>query len=360
MKTDPKFEDLAALWAKGVRHPVYLFAGPDTVRKEEALALFRARFFSQPDADFNIDKFDGDTASGADILNALQTLAFLGPGRLVLVRRADQLSAADAGRLADGLGGVPKGNTLILFWEDRLDNRSVLTQAVRSAEGIALTFWAPFEEQLPRWVQDRVRSLGKTMGVAAAEALIESVGSGLGDLAQEIEKLALYVGDRKDISAEDVASFRPDTRPLESTELDRALWRRDTPEALRLLGLLQAQGDPPELLIAHMARVYRKLLLGKTLLGEKKVSPPELWNHVWIRKRAEQEEYTAALARYSWRDLLDALGTLVQAEWELKTGQLDPETGLTLVVRNLTGKAAALGAGRGEAVHRAREPRHFA
>jgi DNA polymerase III subunit delta len=327
----PTYESVAAGWAKGAFHPVYLFAGPDALLKEEALKKFQEAFLGKgADPGLSVDRFDGETASAGQILSALKTFSLLGDKRLVLVRRAQELAPSETNALADGLTGLPEGNSLLLLWEERADERSVLVQAVKSA-GIVLTFWAPFENQLPRWVQDRARSLNKTISLETAGALIDTVGAALPDLAQALEILSLYAKDRPGLEPRDLEILQTETRSLQFLEFDRAFWRRDKAKALELARLLTAQGQEPVFVLPQLARVYRKLFMAKAMLAEKK-SLDDVWQQVRIKSREPQREFSEALSGHSWEDLLNALETIAEAEREFKTGRREGDAGLTAVI----------------------------
>ncbi len=334
-----KSENLASLsaqWAKGTFHPVYLLAGSDTLQKDEAVAVFQKHFLGGDASGLNVDRFDGETAQAADILGAWRTMAFLGGRRLILVRRAQDLPKPEANLLAEGLESPPTGNTLIFLWdENKADNLNVLVQAAKSA-GIVATFWAPFENQMPGWIQERAGSLGKSMSFDAARALLDVVGPNLAELAQEVEKLALYAKDKKAIELSDVEAIAPESTSLQFLEFDRAFWRRDKGEILRMLEMRRSQGDPPEMLLPQMVRIYRKLLSAKMLLAEKKATREEIgFLMLRVKMRDPQEEFLQAIGSFSWDQLMGGMEKLLQAEWDLKSGRLDPDIGLTLLVSGL-------------------------
>jgi DNA polymerase-3 subunit delta len=324
---------LSAGWERGVFHPVYLFGGPDALQKEEAVESLKARFLKGGDSGLNVDKFDGETAEAGPIVNAYQTPPFLGGGRLVLVRRAQELSSAAAEILAEALATPSPSNCLVLLWEGKPDGRNPLVRAAREA-GPEATFWTPFENQLPRWIAARARSQGKTIAPDAAEALLELTGPGLPDLAQEIEKLVLYVKDRPLISLADVEATGGGNRTIGFMEWDRALWRRDRAKSLELLAFLKAQGQAPEALLAHLARAFQKLILGKALKAEG-TPPTEMWNRLQIRVRGAQGDFETAVESRGWEELMKVLETLSEADGNLKSGRMDPDWGMSLLVREV-------------------------
>ena len=63
----------------------YLINGEDELKRETVLKRLRARISKLGDIDFNCDTFDGETASGGDIVSACNTMPFASDVRLVVV-----------------------------------------------------------------------------------------------------------------------------------------------------------------------------------------------------------------------------------------------------------------------------------
>lgn len=334
----PKGDTLASLsaqWAKGTFHPVYFFGGPETLQKDEAVKALQKYYLKGEDAAMNLDKFDGDTASAGEVINAFQTLPFLGGGRLVVVRRAHDFTPAEASRLADALEKPPQANCLVLMWDEKPDGRSALVRAAR-AVGKELVFWIPFENQIPAWITERAAAAGKPMSADGARALLEAVGPSLPDLAQEIEKLVLYVKDKPRIEVPDVEAMGGGNRTLQFMEWDRTLWSKDKEKTLNLLQIMRSQGESPEGLLSQTARAYQKLLMGKALKAEK-VPVMEMWDRLWIRTREPQRAFEEALETHGWDELAAILETLADADHRLKTGRMDGEAGMTMLFCRLMG-----------------------
>jgi DNA polymerase III delta subunit len=66
--------------------PAYLILGDDLPKVEYALRRLRARIVEQSGSDLNIDEFDASVHGSVEVVNAANTLAFLGGTRLVLVQ----------------------------------------------------------------------------------------------------------------------------------------------------------------------------------------------------------------------------------------------------------------------------------
>ena len=72
------------------------------------------------------------------------------------------------------------------------------------------------------------------------------------------------------------------------------------------------------------------------LVSEKKTSKEDVsYQLLRVRLREPQEEFLQAIAGFNWEQLMRGMEKLLQAEWDLKSGNLDPEVGLSLLVSGL-------------------------
>ena len=65
--------------------PAYLIVGEDALKRSTVLRRLRERLAQYGDLSFNSDTFDGETALGADIVSACNTMPFASEKRLVYV-----------------------------------------------------------------------------------------------------------------------------------------------------------------------------------------------------------------------------------------------------------------------------------
>ena len=103
--------------------------GEDALKRDAVMKRLRARLSAMGDLSFNDDSFDGETAEGADIVGACDTVPFASPVRLVEVRAADKLKKADAERLVSYLG-APNGSTVLALVAEKLAKNTRLYKAV--------------------------------------------------------------------------------------------------------------------------------------------------------------------------------------------------------------------------------------
>ena len=81
----------------------------------------------------------------------------------------------------------------------------------------------------------QLKVLKKTIGDEALSELVSNVGPNLRQLTSEVEKLALYTGDRPQINVDDVDAIVTRNKQARAFALGDALGDRDLPRLLRCL-----------------------------------------------------------------------------------------------------------------------------
>jgi DNA polymerase-3 subunit delta len=163
---------------------------------------------------------------------------------------------------------VPSPTTCLICIADRVDQRNPAVQQIERI-GKILRFAAPRSEEerqrwCQRWIRERAQQQGKSLSPEAELLLLNLQGSDLLRLGQEVDKLCIFVGERRDINVEAVEALVGEGRVREIFELTRAVSRRDLEAALSCLRRLLERGEDPLGILGMLARQVREIsrLLG--------------------------------------------------------------------------------------------------
>jgi DNA polymerase III subunit delta len=319
-------------------------------------------------ADLNITEWEGNQTHAADILGQTSMMPFLASRRLVLVRNflnhlekrmgasKSNESAAhqEAAQFLIGLGAVNESCDLLLV-ETSLDKRRSIWKGFRikhndgereapglqalvaSKQVIQEELTTPDPRDLPNWIQQRARALKIAIDGRAVQLLASYVGSNLRQLDNELEKLALYAGQRA-ITADDVNLMVSDASEAMIWNLTDALSQRNPRKAMQSLQALRKGDTHPIYLVNMIARQYRVILKVKDALGGRKSG-----NEHDVAKLIGEKPYPVKkamehVAGYTFQELVDLLDRLVVVDHAMKTGA-DAETEIDLLVAELTQKA---------------------
>jgi DNA polymerase III delta subunit len=185
-----------------------------------------------------------------------------------------------------------------------------------------------------RRADDRARELGKTLTEGARRRLFELVGQDLRLTMNEIDKLAVFVGEKKGIEEADVNQATAGQRSYESYELDDALAAADFARGAAVLKDLLAEGERPEQILGRLAGFFRGVLMAQTWLLEKARTRDEIfqslfpyisksWGDLYRRKSGDFFGLVDGLTASELNALLDKLRL---ADIRLKSTDADPGT----------------------------------
>jgi DNA polymerase-3 subunit delta len=222
--------------------PLYLFNGDDVLKQETLLERLKKRVAAEGDLAMNFRSFEAKGIAGPDaLLDALNTLPFGSPLRLVVIREAEALSK----KLQETLiayAAQPSTTTVLVLITKKLASSSRLYKAFLNHDRQSVIDCSPKKRsELPKLVQGMARGAGVDITLGAANLLVDRVGASTVSLSTEVEKLAAVVKamGRQRIEDEDVA--RNVIRLVEPKpwDLTNALALRDTALCLKLAGRMR-------------------------------------------------------------------------------------------------------------------------
>ena len=260
--------------------------------------------------------------------------------------------------------GIPRDNILVLLAE-AVDKRKRLYKYIQE-HGVILDLAvdpgssAAAKRDQEKVVKDLLHSTltkyGKEIEPQTISIFLERVGFHPVAAVMEAEKLALYVGDRKLITREDVDAIIGRTREEALFELTEAVTSGKTENALRILDHLQSSGVHGLAILATLRNHIKKLLLVRSLQGvrspsySKSLSFPVFQKSYLPKLKEGREEWTNLLwknhpyglfmlfrqaARFHCENLQEKLQELLTAEYRMKGSPVDSRLIMDSLLFNL-------------------------
>jgi DNA polymerase-3 subunit delta len=250
----PTGNDPLAPLRDGEPGPLYFVHGKERYLVDRAVDLLRARVLDPRTRDFNYELFYGKEAGAARIVQAARTLPMMAKRRLILVRDADEMKADELAGLIPYVQS-PAPETCLVFVGEKVDARLKFFTAFKKS-GVLLKLDPLYERQLPDFVRGEARARG--------------VQIALGQLADAVERLALYVGGqdggRKNVGPDDVETVVATTRQRSVFELANAVGEGSRPRALAMLTSMLDAKESGVRIVAMLARHVRQLWITQELL----------------------------------------------------------------------------------------------
>jgi DNA polymerase-3 subunit delta len=326
---------------------IYIFDGDDEYAIRESIDKLRSRLGDAAIADMNITTLDGRSTSLAQLKDAVATVPFLATKRLVILTHptAWPKEKPAQAEFINYLAAKKTSSKLVLVEydfltsdKDRRQNRiHWLEKWAISAEQSRRVYLRhhprPSGGLMVRWIQEHAKSLGGQMTNQAAVALANQVGDDTRLASQEIVKLLTYVNYARPVEIDEVEHLTPLSAKIGDFELVNAIRDRDTRKAQALLQR-SLQDDDPLRLLQSIVYQMRLLIIAREILDEH-ATINDIPNSLKIGY------YPAKLAlesapRFSMKFLEAIYHRLLGADEAIKTGQIEPELALELLVIELT------------------------
>ncbi|MGZ3440460.1 MAG: DNA polymerase III subunit delta [Polyangia bacterium] len=249
---------------EGEPGPLYFLYGRERYLLDRAVDLLRARVLDPRTRDFNYELFYGKEAGASRIAQAARTLPMMAKRRLILVRDADEMKADELGGLVSYVSD-PAPESCVVFVGEKADQRLKFFTAFKK-HGVLVKLDPLYERQLPDFVRGEARARGVAIAPDAVTLIVDEIGAELGQLADAVERLAIFVGEKKQITAEDVDQVVATTRQRSVFDLANAVGAGDRAQALRVLSSMLGARESGVRIVAMLTRHLRQLWITSELL----------------------------------------------------------------------------------------------
>ncbi len=203
------------------------------------------------------------------------------------------------------------------------------------------------ESEGMRWVLDSATAQGVKIEQDAARELVDALGTDMMLVANELEKLILFVGEKKRITLADVETMVLAAKQRSLYELTDAISAKDRTRALAVLDAILHSGDREEAAIGHLymlAKTFRQMLV----ILEKNVRDSRaIWQALWQGFRVPPfaaENVIRQARRYkSRREVTRALRLIAKADLALRSNPPSKRFVLEQLVLELAAESKVLG-----------------
>ena len=277
--------------------PVYLIAGPETLRVLEAADAVRARARSEGVNEREVFDADGRDFDWRQLQAGFNAPSLFSARRLIEVRLPNGKPGKEGAEVISEFCTAPPPDVILLITANEWSkaHQGKWADAVNRA-GVLSVAWAIKPHELTDWIERRLRARGLRAAPAAVQRLAERVEGNLLAAAQEIDKLALLVEPGETLDVERMESLVADAARYDVFRLVESTFSGQPASVLRMLAGLRAEGEA----VAALTPIVIRELLAATGLARVQakggnVSAEMKSRGIW---EARQAPYKRALTRH--------------------------------------------------------------
>lgn len=279
-------------------------------------------------SDFGYEPLEGGLLPAARLRDAVLQAPFLDPHRVVWARG---VPATRAESLAPALAEVPATTRLLITISGRISASNKLAKAMTAAGGKVEEAQRLRGRALTDWTVRRAEELGLTRAIGAQVARVSHPDLGVVD--SELQKLAAYKATGERLTPEVVNELLVGAREDEMFKLTDNLLPQPTAQAWSIARNLTRSGNQPTLIAYRMARQFA-LVLEVRARQDRGETLQHIQSDMTEHSFVVQKAYDAA--RSVQPDRLEAaLKAIRDYEWEVKSGQVDADLGLDVLLTRL-------------------------
>jgi DNA polymerase-3 subunit delta len=300
---------------------IYVFTGQEEYFIDECTRRIVADLLTADTKAFNYDVLYGSKVEVKDVLALATSYPMMSERRVVIVKEFEKLVSGEQSKeLLAAYIAKPLDSTCLVLISEEPDFRIKPFNELKK-RGLVYSFPTLWDNQVPAWINARCRAMGKSIDAEACNLLHAYVGNSLLALQNEFEKLFTFIGDRKQVTAEDVTAVVGVSKGFTIFELQNAVGKRDLTESLRILQHMLDAGETPVMMIVMLTRYFTTLwkiqgllqngMAEQAIASELKMSPFILKN------------YLSAATKFSTHDFEHAFAALLDADIQLKSTSPD-------------------------------------
>ncbi|MBF0296496.1 MAG: DNA polymerase III subunit delta [Magnetococcales bacterium] len=322
-----------------------LLYGPESGLVARHAALLRRSVVSAEDEEMDAENLHGADLDVTRLLAACNAFPFFARRRSVELREGDQLNAA-ARKAVLGYLASPSQSSLLTVLAGPLEVRHPLRKAFEEHKSAWCVPHFPLEgRELHAWLKERLREAGFAVEADAIPALAERLEGDARNAESELEKLMLFLGDRRRVTLEDVLASVGESGTRSGFALAEAVLGGRVEQALPILDHLLEAGEEPLALLGLLTQRLRRLAQGMHALrqGEDPESIATRLQVFW----KEKNDFFARMRSTSPRWLANALLRCQEADRELKSSGSEQRIMERLVIglaHKTSGRPASSGA----------------
>ncbi len=180
--------------------PVYLLKGDDHFLQSFFVEKI-ANIFS---GDHPIDKMLmlPDDMKGKKIIEILTTIDLFSIKKIFIIRDPQKITGQPSKDLLHLCENLDPNYLLFLMVDDWLSKSSFISKIEKLTESINVQ--TPFDKDLYKWANFLIKKHGKHADSLIIKKLVSLTGDSLGHLNNEINKISIFIGDRKTIELNDL------------------------------------------------------------------------------------------------------------------------------------------------------------
>lgn len=246
---------------KGDIRPIYFLFGEEAYFIDKISDFIGDTVLTEEEKGFNQMVFYGKDVSIEDIVGNAKRYPMMAERQVVIVKEAQHLTRT-IDQLCSYAENPQQTTVLVICYKyKKLDKRKKLYKIIQK-NGVIFESKKLYENQVSDWLRKKLAQDGYTISHKAALLLVEFLGTNLGKIEKELDKLKLALPKQTEITPVHIEQHIGISKDYNNFELKRAIGDRDIVKATKIITYFaQNPKDNPFILTVTLLNSFFMQLL---------------------------------------------------------------------------------------------------
>lgn len=214
--------------------PIYFLMGEEAYYIDVISDYIESYVLQEEEKGFNQMVLYGKEVSIQDIVSNSKRYPMMAERQVIIVKEAQNLTKTIEQLLEYAKNPQPTTVLVFNYKYKTLDKRKTLYKAL-SKTAVVFESKKIYEDKIPNWIQSFLKSKQISITPKAALMLTEFLGTDLSKIANELNKLEIVVGAKKEITPELIEENIGISKDFNNFELQKALGNLDHKKAYQIV-----------------------------------------------------------------------------------------------------------------------------
>jgi DNA polymerase III subunit delta len=282
-------EKIISDWSKKNFKSLYWLEGEEDYYIDRVMDYAEHRILDEAEAGFNLTVFYGRDSDWASVVNACRRYPMFAERQVVLLKEAQHMK--DIEKL-EGYFESPLTSTIfvVAYKGKTFDKRTRLYKQIKQSAEIFHSEKVK-DYKLQEWIAGFVNEKGYKINTKAISLLDEHIGNDLNRIANEIEKLALNLKGKKEITEDDIEEYIGISKEYNVFELQAAIAKKDLARAITIIRYFESnpKAGPIQMVLPALYASFSKVytVFGMPDKSEAALKPHFYFNSVAVKNALE-------------------------------------------------------------------------
>lgn len=306
--------DIIKEMKKGDYRPIYFLHGEEPYFIDAITEYAEANCLNETEKAFNQTIIYGKDTNYMQVTDAARRMPMMAPRQLVVIKEAQ--SMRDLASLESYINQPSLSTVLLICHKHKKLRMNTKLGKLLKEKSLVYESKRLYDNQVPAFVKKYIKSLKLNIDEGAAELLSEYLGTDLGKVVNELDKLAINLEPGSLVDVKTIEDNIGISRSYNVFELQKALAIRDKEKIYRIVNYFAAQPkkNPFVLVVGSLYNFFSKVLIYH---GVSKLDEQSILSALSLKSKFFLKDYRAAARTFPYGKTKEIIGIL--HEYDLKS-----------------------------------------